>query len=270
MVHPLPDSKSLSAYYEQNYYSKPSLLFRLIQKNRVRNFASLKKGKLLDVGCGTGAFLKAMQQQGWRCFGTEFSASSRSFEKELKEKKIQVFFGNLTDQPFSENMFDLVTLWHVAEHLVHPQKEFAFTHKILKKNGILFLAIPNIDSMSFRLWKCNWFHLDLPRHLTHFSPATVSALLQQNGFRVFRISHSAIEYNPYGVLQSIYNRLGFEFNFLARRIKGQPHSNTPVFWFQLLATFLLLPLLLPLSIVLSCFFSLAGKGDTLQVWAKKA
>ena len=264
-MDPIPPETELAAYYKHNYYHKPSFFFVFIQKNRQRRFSGLKPGKVLDVGCGSGAFLEAMQQMGWECNGTEFSISSKEFLEPLKKKGIRIRYGELLDLRLPAN-FDLITFWHVLEHLKKPQNEIAVAHRLLKKNGLLFAAVPNIDSMSFFLWKCNWFHLDLPRHLAHFSPKSLALLLERNDFDVIRVSHFALEYNPYGVMQSIYNALGFEFNLLTKKIKAQKRSSSTA---QLLLVLLLLPLLLPLSFLLSYLFSFLGRGDTISILARK-
>ncbi|MBU0636246.1 class I SAM-dependent methyltransferase [Candidatus Micrarchaeota archaeon] len=269
LVHPLPKTSELVQYYGSQYHQKPSLFFSFIQKNRQGRFSGLKPGKLLDVGCGSGTFLEAMHQKGWLCNGTEFSDSAKRFLNPLQKKGIDIQYGQLLDLHFSQAPFDLITFWHVLEHLAEPQREIAFACKLLKKGGILFMAVPNIDSISFSIWKCNWFHLDLPRHLTHFSPKNLSRILDQNGFEVIRISHFALEYNPYGILQSIYNSLGFEFNLLTNKIKAQKSSQTAGKSIQLVLIALLLPFLLPLSFFLAYLFSWAKRGDTISVWARK-
>lgn len=269
LVDPIPEKNELAKYYENSYYHKPSFFFNFIQKRRKRFFSNMTPGKVLDVGCGTGNFLETMQQAEWTCSGTEFSTSSKPFLEPLRKKGISIQYGELKQLDFPQDSFDLVTFWHVIEHLQFPQQEIATAHKLIKKNGLLFIAIPNIDSLSFAFWKCNWFHLDLPRHLVLFSPKTITSLLEKNGFEVIRISHFAIEYNPYGVLQSIYNALGFEFNLLTQKIKAQKKNKTLSSKLQLGLVFLSLPLLLPISFLLAYIFSIIGRGDTISVWARK-
>lgn len=268
-VRPTPTPKQLSAYYAQEYYNKPSVLLALIQSLRPRFFDGLKPGKLLDVGCGSGHFLQSMHNRGWTATGTEVSDSSKPLLQELIKKGIAVKYGNLADIDFVPGSFDLITFWHVVEHLAVPSGELAYAHKLLKKSGQLFIAVPNIKSASFALFKCNWFHLDAPRHLNHFSPQTLSLLLEKNGFEAKRISHFSFEFNPFGVLQSLYNALGFEFNFLHRLIKRQPMAKSPRYYFRMALATALLPVLLPASLALAYLFSILGRGDTIGALAQK-
>ena len=259
----------MSKYYGPNYYDKPSLVFSIVQSLRKKVFSRLKPGKVLDIGCGSGNFLSGMRSEGWDCFGTEISESSKKFTDKLKSEGIEIHYSELTKTDFSRESFDLITLWHVVEHLREPGKYIRHAKKLLKKDGILFLAFPNIDSISFALWKCNWFHLDLPRHLYHFSPKSIPVLMEKNGFRVISISHYCQEFNPYGVLQSIYNSLGFEFNFLSRQLKNKADVSKPSYYPLLALTVLSLPLLFLPSFALAYLFAFMGRGDIIQIMAKK-
>src|SRR3989338_1199117 len=141
LVDPVPKKNELAQYYENSYYHKPSFFFNFIQKRRMRFFSNMEPGKVLDVGCGTGNFLETMHQAGWVCSGTEFSTSSKPFLEPLRKKGISIQYGELKDLQFSQAPFDLVTFWHVIEHLQFPQQEIATANQLLKKNGLLFIAI---------------------------------------------------------------------------------------------------------------------------------
>ena len=268
-VHPQPGKGWLAKYYEDNYYKKPSLFFGLIRAFRRRAFSKLAPGKILDVGCGEGTFLLAMNNIGWECHGTEVSSSSEEFSGRLREKGVKVHYGELTNAGFEPGSFDLITFWHVVEHLRNPKEYVRFCRRLLKKNGLLFISVPNIGSTSFSLWKCGWFHLDLPRHLFHFDPKSISFLLENNGFEIKGISHHSLEFNPFGVLQSLYNSLGFEFNFLYRALKNKAGQKGMAYYANLIATIITLPVALPLSLALSYLFSASGRGNTIQVLAMK-
>ncbi len=224
-VNPLPPDKELSGYYRGNYYEKPGFIFGIIQGLRKVFFSGITPEKVLDIGCGAGTFLKTMKNLGWECSGIEVSESSKKFTRKLKSQGIDVKYGDLLKAGYKKNSFGLITFWHVVEHLKKPGLYLERANELLKKGGLLFIAVPNIDSFSFRLWKSNWFHLDVPRHLNHFSPGTISALVEKNGFRVVKISHYSFEFNPFGVLQSLYNSLGFEFDFLYKLMKKKTREN---------------------------------------------
>jgi SAM-dependent methyltransferase len=268
-VWPQPTPKQMAAYYFQEYYNKPSFVLKIIQSLRPDFFNALKPGRLLDVGCGSGNFLETMQKKGWICSGTEVSDSSKPFLQVLSKKGIQIKYGNLPDVSFGNNSFDLITFWHVLEHVPFPSDELAISRKLLEKNGRIFIAVPNIQSVSFKLFKCNWFHLDAPRHQNHFSPKSLSLLLEKNGFTAEKISHYSFEFNPFGLLQSLYNWLGFEYNFLHHLIKHQQMKENGYYWLQLILMIMLLPVLVPICVIFAYFFSFFGFGDTIQVIAKK-
>ncbi len=268
-VYPQPNNVQLGEYYQDNYYKKPSIFFSVIQALRTKVFSKISPGKILDIGCGEGTFLLAMNKLGWRCFGTEFSKSSEEFSGRLKEKGVSVHYGELTKAGFDLNSFDLITLWQVAEHLEDPKEYVKFAHNLLKKNGLIFISVPNIGGLSFALWKCKWLHLDLPRHLFHFNPKSISFLLENNGFEILHINHHSFEFNPFGVLQSLYNSFGFEFNFLYKTLKHKARKKGFTAYAALLVTIITLPIMLPLAVVLSCLFSALRRGDTLQVLARK-
>lgn len=268
-VYPQPSKSRLTGYYKDNYYEKPSIFFGLIRALRKKAFSKMPPGKILDVGCGEGTFLLAMSQAGWQCYGTEVSKSSQEFSGRLKEKGIRVHYGELTEAGLGAASFDLVTLWQVAEHLRNPKEYMQVAQRLLKKGGSLFISVPNIGSMSFALLKCKWFHLDLPRHLFHFNPKSISFLLENNGFEIVRITHNSFEFNPFGVLQSFYNSLGLEFNFLYKTLKSKTRDRGLNHYVALLLTIISLPITVPISIVLAYLFSAMGRGDTIQVLARK-
>ncbi len=268
-VWPRPQQRELSTYYAGNYYEKPGLVFGAIQALRKNRFSGLSIGTVLDIGCGSGTFLRGMNSVGWKCFGTEVSEASKKFTKSLKMQGIKISYGDPTEIKCRAESFDLVTFWHVLEHLGNPERYLKHSRRILKKGGLIFIAVPNIESMSFRLWGPNWLHFDVPRHLQHFSPATLSYLLKKNGFAVKGISHFSLEFNPFGVMQSIYNSLGFEFNFLYRFMKKKARASGTRYLAQLVLTILTLPIVVPISLALAYLFSAIGAGDTIQVTATK-
>jgi SAM-dependent methyltransferase len=136
--------------------------------------------RLLDFGCGSGAFLKRMNDRGWQAVGLDFS------EKAVKyicdELKIPAFVGTLPNPVFPPQSFDLVTLWHSLEHVHQPLETLREVYNLLAPGGKILVALPNIDSAPFRWFGSAWYGLDLPRHLTHFTPATLRMMMDLAGF----------------------------------------------------------------------------------------
>ena len=268
-VNPIPSTKQLGQYYSSTYYNKPRLLTNFLQFLRKRKFANLKPGKILDIGCGSGSFLLAMNSIGWACYGTEISKSSHEFLKNVQLSDIKIYNCFLPDASFKANFFDLVTLWHVLEHLQDPPTYLAHVKKIMKKDGLLMIAVPNSASIGFKLWWCNWLQLDVPRHIFHFNPSSLTKLLHKSGFEIISINHYSFEFNPFTFVQSFYNSIGMEFNFLYKLLKHSNQIQGGKFYFNLLLVLLTLPFIVSISIPISYLFSFLGMGDTIDIIAKK-
>lgn len=264
-VQPMPSDMELEKYYAGQYYEKPGFLQKFIQIMRLNKFSKMARGKLLDFGCGSGFFAKAMAENGWIASAIDVSDSSKQYFAKSKNPKF--FSGTLKEAGFSKKTFDLIVAWHVFEHLKQPEKELKELGKILKDDGILMISVPNIDSVSFNLFKANWFHFDIPRHLIHYSPNSLKKLLEENGFVVEKANHLSFEFNFFGVLQSIYNALGFEYNLWHSIIKGKKPKAGKV---QIALASILLPFISAISFVFSGIFSIAGKGDSMELYARKA
>jgi hypothetical protein len=143
--------------------------------------------------------------------------------------------------------------------------------ELTKPGGLVAVAVPNYESLQARFFGRHWFHLDVPRHYFHFGPTALEPLLARHRFRIVQMDHFCFEQNPYGWLQSFYNLLGFDNNFLysllktrsARSIRIREH---PI---QAFLTLALLPFLLPLSLALTLVEAALQKGGTIEVYALK-
>jgi 2-polyprenyl-3-methyl-5-hydroxy-6-metoxy-1,4-benzoquinol methylase len=138
--------------------------------------------RLLDFGCGTGAFLQCMDNLGWQVVGVD--ASPRAVKYVLEELKLPALAGTLPNAVLPPESFDLVTLWHSLEHVYRPLEVLGEVHNLLSSGGKVLVAVPNIQSAPFRWFGPAWYGLDLPRHLTHFTPATLRKMLERTGFEV--------------------------------------------------------------------------------------
>ncbi len=193
---PIPSQNEIGKYYKFTAYIshtdvKEGWMNRLYHYVRTKTLAQKTKwvqslftghkGHLLDIGAGTGAFVHAMQQKDWRVTGLEPDASTR--DKAFENYKIHL---QSTDTIFDlpENEFEVITMWHVLEH-VHALKPYLNQcFKSLKHNGRLIIAVPNYTSFDAQFYKKYWAAYDLPRHLYHFSPNSMATLLNELGFEI--------------------------------------------------------------------------------------
>lgn len=143
----------------------------LILKNNI-NF----KSSLLDIGCGTGSFLTFMKKKGFKVYGVENNSKARSF---CLENNLETL---ATEASLPNDNFDLVTLWHVLEHLPNSEKSIATYRELLKKDGLLLIAVPNFQSHDRIHYQKDWAALDVPRHLWHFTPKGLTTMVEEIGF----------------------------------------------------------------------------------------
>jgi len=158
---------------------------------RYRHLAQLigtykQTGRLLDVGCSLGFFLETARESGFDVYGVEPVDSAAAFAREVL--KLKVTTGTLEQAKFASDSFDVVCLFDVLEHIPDPLAVLAEITRILKKDGLLVLQCPNIESTMATLTRQHWRWLLVPQHLYHFSRATISDLLYKAGFQILNWS----------------------------------------------------------------------------------
>ena len=198
-VHPLPPSLKLKMHYNQSYYFKwieEQKEKRIIMWNK--RFNKIKKvyseGRILDVGCGDGLFLEIAKKNGWHINGTELSPYASKYASE--NLGTNIFNGELPEAKFPDDTFDVVTMWHVLEHVRDPKSYFREVHRILKPDGLLILAVPNVNNLIMRVAyrvirgrKMKIFSIDDKEiHLYHFSNKTLKGYFSATGFDCLRLS----------------------------------------------------------------------------------
>lgn len=142
------------------------------------------QGRLLDFGCGSGSFLARMHQQGWKVTGLD---ASEAAVQRVRELGLHALTGTLPHPALDDGSFDVVTMWQALEHVHEPMPVLQAACRVLAAGGKLIVAVPNLDSLAFRWFGAAWNGLDLPRHLTHFTPRTLRQMLTRAGFRVGRV-----------------------------------------------------------------------------------
>ncbi|MFM7858359.1 MAG: class I SAM-dependent methyltransferase [Flammeovirgaceae bacterium] len=194
-TNPRPTETEIGKYYQsKNYISHTDGGNRLIDRVYVmaRNYAMSWKlgllkahqptGDILDFGCGTGEFLHYCQSQGWNVQGVEPSINAREIAGRKIGKRVAMEISELKHQ-----QFDVVTLWHVLEHIHQLESALKNILNSLRIEGTLFIAVPNYKSADGQHYQNYWAGYDVPRHLWHFSKQTICTLLERNGLKVIAI-----------------------------------------------------------------------------------
>jgi SAM-dependent methyltransferase len=140
-----------------------------------------QSGTLLDLGCSSGSFLEFMRSESWKLYGIEMSPEGARTAEE--RSKAQVFVGNVLDAPYPRESFDVITCFDVLEHLYEPRQVMDRVGEWLKLGGIFYVLVPNIDSAEGRVFGSYWHGLELPRHLFHYSRASLKFLAESAGLR---------------------------------------------------------------------------------------
>ena len=226
----VPGQQNISRFYQSEDYISHSdtgkgiinKLYHLVRKRTlvgkrrlIENKTGLKNGNILDVGSGTGAFLHEMKRHGWQVTGLEPDSNARNIAAELYNialKSSNELFN------LSEESFDAITLWHVLEHVHDLHSYVTQLKKILKATGKLFIAVPNYTSPDADTYKEYWAAYDVPRHLYHFSPTAMEALISKHGLKI--ISYKPMWYDSFYVslLSSKYKNK--KPNFIAAGLTG--------------------------------------------------
>ena len=189
-LSPRPAQELIGRYYEDERYHPHQLtvisltdrLYRLLRGWNLRNKRRLierhcSKGSILDVGCGTGGFPIEMQGAGWQVLGIEPASQARGFAEKCGLRVLDRI-GKCDDQ------FDVITLWHVLEH-VHEAHDLVYQLcKLLSPRGLIFIAVPNLESFDAKIYGPSWIAFDAPRHLYHFRPQDMYLFLHMHGLKV--------------------------------------------------------------------------------------
>jgi SAM-dependent methyltransferase len=226
---------------------------------------------VLDIGCGRGWTLAALREQGWQVRGVELS--EHAARHAVDELKIDVDDYGFEPSRYEPASFDAIVLWHVLEHVRDPLATLDGIARLLRPGGILAVAVPNRASWQAALTRYAWFHLDLPRHLWHFSAKQLEELLKQHHLHVVETNFASAEQNPFGWIQSVLNSLRFKHNLLYDLIRAEAARNTKRPWrsypVQSLASVLLGAILLPWAVAMLLPEWLLRTGATVEIYARK-
>jgi len=194
-THPQPSLENLPKYYESDDYishtdGKRSLfekVYHFIKRKAIRDKVSLitklqpQKGMLLDIGAGTGDFLQEANNQNWNCTGIEPSEKAKS----IAITKGVSFAADLSS--LESHSFDVITMWHVLEHVPDLEQQIQELKRLLKPSGAIVIAVPNYKSFDAQHYGKFWAAYDVPRHLWHFSKIAIEKLFARENMKLIKI-----------------------------------------------------------------------------------
>jgi 2-polyprenyl-3-methyl-5-hydroxy-6-metoxy-1,4-benzoquinol methylase len=268
---PRPSARTIGFYYPPDYgpylYTQVGAaseerdlrprwrrgLSRLVQaavRVNAERLPAMNPGRMLEIGCASGAFLHRMAAAGWQAEGIEFSESAAAAARRLGYR---VDTGQLEVAPDRPERYGLVVGWMVLEHLHDPIPALKKLWSWTKPGGWLVVSVPNADCYEFALFRDAWFALQLPTHLYHFTPETLAKLLDRSGWRLEKIFYQRDLRNLLGSLSYVFSDRGI-FQRLARRFSGFPERGGRL-------SLLLHPLALALSAL--------GQTGRMTVWARR-
>jgi SAM-dependent methyltransferase len=278
-TRPLPAPAELGRYYPRAYYGGgqrfPVVVERLQRSLYARRALMVEelaggKGRVLDIGCGPGFLLRAFRERGWEVRGTEFSEESAAHAREVL--KLPVSVGDMAGLKLEAGSFDAVVMWHVLEHMAEPAVTVAEVARLLRPGGAFLCGVPNFGSFEARWARDKWFHLDVPRHLSHFTVEVLTTLLGVHGLVVERASFFALEYDSFSFTQSVLNCLDLRHNLLYNVLRGAKAKVVVEagvsFWQKLASVVLAAPLGL-LSVPATILAAALRSGATMAIYARK-
>lgn len=275
---PKPNAELLAQAYDDRYYGEGEEKFSKGYIERVLDYFRRKRariipryvsdGKVLDIGCGNGRYLSFVKELGnYEIHGIEMPG--RSAERAAAIPGMNLKIGALEPGDYAPDTFGAVTLFHVFEHLTEPKETLEMIHGILKKDGILIISFPNIGSWQSRMFKGKWLHLDPPRHIFFFRTPDFKKAMKELGFGLIREKHFHIEYNPFGMSQSLLNSVLKKREVLYESLKGNTAYVSSYSRSSLQMQGLFYKLSMPLFIFTDFIASLFRKGATVEFVFRK-
>lgn len=224
-MRPQPSPKELKDFYNITY----QVDFRRNKKTmsqKARQFLKkigkfTKPGSLLELGCSYGFFLKRAKEDGWGVKGLEWSGEACSYA--VNQLDLDVSDESLQEITLTQWKFDVVTAWHVLEHLADPLQELSNIRNLLNPRGIFSFTTPNIDSLQFRLLANKWEWFSPPAHLYMFGISSINNLLEKSGFEILKLetrrgdSKGLIFQCIYLLLKKLYLILAFSFEGIFKK-----------------------------------------------------
>jgi len=277
------DDNLLAAIYSSSYYGSEKAKFlsvietliKIGHHRQAKKILALYRGQqpgqittdqavsVLDIGCGRALLLQEFDKLGADCLGIERSEFPR---KELD--RINIHIGALHDSELTDEHFDIIILWHVLEHITRLGSLIKELPGHLNPDGLLVISVPNFSSWQSRFFKQHWFHLDIPRHVTHLDIKWLERTLGAMGLKIISRNTFTVSQNIYGFIQSSLNKLFPQKPNRLYKLLTQGQGQGRQDWLSLLAWSLLAVPFVPLAILESLITERSHQGATLTIYAR--
>ena len=220
-------------YYPQVYYPERAERLSFAERLRLgwivrlgpyRRLSRLRPGRMLDVGCGSGALLSTFAGHGWSVAGVEPSVEAAA---RAVDAGIEMHNGTLDDAPWQGPTFDAIVFNHSLEHIPDPVASLRQAAALLREGGTLAVAVPNFDCWQRRLFGARWFQLDLPRHLQHMQTHTLAGLFERAGLRP--VARTTVSMRPALLLSLQYAAFG-RVRWNGRGLRLAAWAMAPLLW----------------------------------------
>lgn len=214
-LSPMPSEKELASYYPEDFYAYQPIsvtnrgiryLLRrvLLCAVHTKDPRFTAPGALLDLGCGSGAFLAEYRKRGWEVWGVELNTRAATYGREVEG--LNIFGGSLIDAKLPSHYFDYIRANHSFEHIPNPNETLRELRRVIKATGLIHIGVPNISSLNARVFGRYWWYLGAPVHTFNYSPDTLVSLAKKHGFAPVRIQYNSNYGGVIGSLQIVLNR----------------------------------------------------------------
>jgi SAM-dependent methyltransferase len=228
--------------------------------NKLEKFFKTDRGikTLLDFGCGKGKFPWLAKKKGWKAVGVETSLPRARYCKEVYGVDVitDIYNGGI----ISEHPFDVISLFHVLEHLPKPFELLneLVTHN-LKDDGVLIIEVPNFKSTQASIGKSNWLHLDVPRHINHFTQEKLDECFKNIQLTTLKKEHFSFHLGVLGMLQSLFTIFGYK----GKIIYSLKNNFTPSLFIAIICA-------IPFALLLEIIAASIGRGGVIRYYLGKA
>ncbi len=266
-TNPRPTLHTIGFYYPDNYspYRGTKIKMEVVEGHRplwwkhlaqkIFQFNNmclpvLTPGRMLEIGCASGAFMHQMARKGWDVAGVEMSTKAAANAHAMG---YPVHDGPLETAPDPQQPYDLIVGWMVIEHLHDPILALKKLYRWCKPRGWLILSVPNAGSFEFSFFKNRWYALHLPNHLFHFSPRTIRNVLSCAGWEIVKIHQQRVLSDLFPSIGYVISDVGLESSFIRKLISFPENPGKKNY------------ILYPLAYILACM----GQSGRMTIWAKR-